>query len=104
MPGWTLTQRSGMLSSRTRFMYFERSMTTASPTACPASDVPPPRGRTGDSRLRGQPDGLLHVVAVFGDHHTERLDLVDAGVGGVEEPGEVIEADLALDRLRELTR
>ena len=77
-------------------------MTTASPTACPASDVPPPRGRTGTPAFAAS--RLLHVVAVFGDHHTERLDLVDAGVGGVEEPGEVIEADLALDRLRELTR
>ena len=46
-PGWTRAQSSSRFTSRTRWNSVERSRTTASPTACPASEVPPPRGSTG---------------------------------------------------------
>ena len=34
----------------------------------------------------------------LGDDHPERLDLVDAGIGGIERARDLVEADLAFDR------
>jgi len=31
-----------------------------------------------------------------GDHHTNRFDLIDTGIGGVEDPCVFVEADLTL--------
>ena len=46
-PGSTVTVRSSTLRSRMRERYLEKSITSAAPTVCPASDEPPPRGRIG---------------------------------------------------------
>ena len=54
------------------------------PIAWPACDVPPPRGVIGTPWRPAMVDGRLDVVARARQHHAERLDLVDAGVGGVE--------------------
>ena len=43
------------------------------------------------------PHRLRHIASVAGDHHPQRLDLVDARVGRVEEPRGPVEADPALD-------
>ena len=43
-----------------------------------------------------------NVLAMPGDHHAQRLDLVDAGVGGIERAGDGVEADLAFDGAFEL--
>ena len=37
------------------------------------------------------------VLASLGNHHAQRPDLVDAGVGGIERAGDCVEADFALD-------
>ena len=46
-PGCTRAHISSRLISSTLRKCTDRSSTTASPTACPASEVPPPRGSTG---------------------------------------------------------
>ena len=51
-PGWTRAQPASALTSTIRFMYLEKSITTARPTACPARLVPPPRGSTGTPARR----------------------------------------------------
>jgi hypothetical protein len=53
--------------------------------------------------LGSQPYGSDHVLLVFGNHHTNRLYLVDAGVGAVESLGVSIEAHFAFDLLLKLT-
>ena len=45
----------------------------------------------------GDLDGAQHVVAVADDHHPGRFDLIDAGVGGVQDATDPVEAHLAVD-------
>ena len=56
----------------------------------------PQRQRT--AKLVAQADGGDDVVAVAGDDDAQRLDLIDAGVGGVEGAGDAIEAHFAGNR------
>ncbi len=46
-PGWTTAVRASGSSDTRAFMCRVRSSTTPTPVACPAIDVPPPRGTTG---------------------------------------------------------
>ena len=73
-------------------------MTTATLQHCPARVVPPPRGREApDTSASG--DGLDHVVQTRGDDDADRHLAVVGGVGRVEGPVAVVEADLALEAL-----
>ena len=55
MPGSTV-QRARLTSrSRMRVRYFEQSTTSASPTVCPACEVPPPRASTLTPSARAMP-------------------------------------------------
>ena len=101
-PGSTRAQRSSGLISRTRFRYFEVSSTRPAPIAWPACDVPPPRGVIGTPCRAAICDGADDVLARPRDDHAERLDLIDAGVGGVERARDAIEAHLAVDRAFEV--
>jgi hypothetical protein len=47
-------------------------------------------------------DGSHHIVSRAGHDDADRLDLVNAGVGGVQRARNAIEPDLALDVLLEL--
>ena len=47
-------------------------------------------------------DDADDVFAILGNHHAQRPDLVDAGVGGIQRAGDGVEADLALDLALEL--
>src|SRR5206468_6830112 len=42
-------------------------------------------------------NGLDDVLARFHDNDTDRLDLIDARVGGVQRAGDRVKADLALE-------
>lgn len=48
-PGWTRAVRASGSMARMRFRYFDVSITTPAPMACPAWEVPPPRGVSGTS-------------------------------------------------------
>ena len=83
MPGLDPGPRSSGFTSSTRFRYFDVSSDSPAPMAWPACDVPPPRGVIGQRcgalrrwRRRGPRE--------CGHDDSQRLDLVDAGVGGVE--------------------
>ena len=56
--------RSGSMDS-TRFMYLQKSITSAAPTVCPASAVPPPRGRTGTPCSAASRRRASHVLRVL---------------------------------------
>ena len=51
-PGCTRARRRPESSSRTRFRYFEKSITTATLQHCPARLVPQPRASTGTPKRR----------------------------------------------------
>ena len=55
--------------------------------------------RDRDAVARGDLDGAYDILARPRDDDPERLDLVDARVGGVERPRDRVEADLARDVL-----
>ena len=38
-----------------------------------------------------------NILPIFGDHYPKRLDLIDAGVGGVERARDRVEAHFAFD-------
>ena len=101
-PGSTRAQRSAALTSRTRFRYFDVSTTSPAPIACPAWDVPPPRIVSGTSMLRADTDDADEIVARPRQDDAERLDLVDARVGGVERARDLVEPDFAFELLLEL--
>ena len=42
-------------------------------------------------------DRCLHIVGIFGNHHSHRLDLVEAGVGAIEHPGSFVKAHFPFD-------
>ena len=42
-------------------------------------------------------DDADDILAILGNHHAQRPDLIDAGVGGIERAGDRVEADFALD-------
>ena len=73
------------------------SMTTASPTVCPARLVPPPRGRTGTLKSRAISIVGENIFMRPRDHNTDRLDFINAGVGAVHQPRSAVEANFALD-------
>jgi hypothetical protein len=58
-------------------MYFEKSSTIEWPTACPASDVPPPRGKTETSSLLASSITALHITLMARYDDANRLDLID---------------------------
>src|SRR5688572_19866903 len=53
------------------------------------------------SKLRADADQTDEIVAGLRQHDAERLDLIDAGVGGVERAGDLVEPDFALELLLE---
>ena len=53
--------------------------------------------RDGAAKLAGDAHDADQVFARFGDHDAEGLDLIDAGVGGIEGAGDGVEADFAFD-------
>ena len=57
--------------------------------------MPPPRIVSGQPMLGAEPDDANQVVARSRQHDAQRLDLVDAGVGGIERAGNAIESHLA---------
>ena len=63
----------------------------------PACEVPPPRMVIGQRKRRQISSARRMSSRCLGDHHAERLDLVDAGVGGIERAGDRVEADFAFD-------
>ena len=67
--------------------YFEKSITSAAPTVCPASDDPPPRGKIGTPWLAASSTAAGRVVGRLRDDDADRLDLVVRGVGRVEHAG-----------------
>lgn len=95
-PGSTRAVRASGSSSTMRFRWRDRSRTSPGPTVCPARLVPAPRGTSGTpcsaARRRG-----LDVVGVPGQDHADRGDRVHARVPGVQVPGVVVEADLAVE-------
>ena len=99
-PGSTRAVRSSGFTSSTRFRYFDVSSTRPAPIDWPACEVPPPRGVIGTPWRAATRDGGFDVVARARQHHAERLDLIDAGVGGVERAGGAVEAHLAGQRVR----
>ena len=54
-------------------------------------------GQHGHAVAVGGLDHGYHVLGVTGQHHAHRLDLVDAGVGGVQQARHLVEAHLACD-------
>ena len=62
-----------------------KSMMTASPTACPARALPPPRGSTGDAILARDLMHGDHIIGVAREGDRQRHDLIIAGVGAVEQ-------------------
>ena len=58
---------------------------------------PPSPHRQGTTVLLAELDGLYDVLLRLDDDDAGRLDLVDAGVGGVERAGDLVETDFALD-------
>src|SRR5438445_240490 len=56
-------------------------------------------GQHRRARAVGDLEDGLDVACVAGDHDAHGFHLVHRGVGGVEEPGVGVEADLALDDL-----
>ena len=83
--------------SRIRLQYLEKSITSAAPTVCPASDEPPPRGKIGTPWLAASSTAPIGVVGRFRDDHADRLDLVVRGVGRVEHARGAVETDFAAD-------
>ena len=67
------------------------------PIAWPACEVPPPRMVMGQRRRRQIVERAENVLAVSRDDDAQRLDLIDAGVGGIERARDGIEADFAFD-------
>ena len=61
-----------------------KSMTTASPTACPARALPPPRGRTGTPNLRADFVHSRHIVRSPRVRDRQGHDLIVAGIRAVE--------------------
>ena len=53
--------------------------------------------RDRDAVLGGDRDGADHRLGGLGNDDAQRLDLVDAGVGGVKRARDRVEADLAVD-------
>ena len=82
--------------------YFDVSSCRPAPIACPACDVPPPRAVIDTPCRARDLDGAHDVLARPRHDDAERLDLIDAGVGGVERARDRVEADLAGDLLFEL--
>ena len=64
--------------------------------------VPPPRAVIGTPRSAAICTAVARSSSVFGDHDAERLDLVVAGVGGIEPARRVVEADLAGQMLAQM--
>ena len=54
----------------------------------------PPTGCDRDSQFCRDLDGHLEIVGGFGEDHSKGLNLVVAGIGGVEPPGRVVESHL----------
>ena len=102
MPGSTCAQRSATFSSRMRLRYFDVSSCRPAPIACPACDVPPPRAVIETPCARGEVDRAEDVLARFRDDDAERIDLVDAGVGGIQGARDRVEPDFAGNLLLEL--
>ena len=59
---------------------------------------PPAPGGDGNTVAPAGADGPDHVLHAAGEHHPLGHDLVDAGVGGVDGPGDPVETDLPLER------
>ena len=72
-PGCTRAHISSRLISSTWRKCTDRSSTTASPTACPASEVPPPRGSTGAPASAATRTASATSAVWRGDHHPERF-------------------------------
>ncbi len=83
-------------------MYLEKSRTIECPTACPASEVPPPRGKTDTPKLVGDLDHRLHIAFMPRHNDADRLDLIDRRVGGIQQPRVAVEAKIAFDPLLKL--
>ena len=80
-----------------RLQYFEKSITSAAPTVCPASEEPPPRGKIGTPWLAASSTAAIDVVGRLRNDHADRLDLVVGGVGRIEHAGGAVETDFAAD-------
>ena len=91
-PGSTRTVRASRSTGPTRRRYRDVSTTSARPIACPHCEVPAPRAAPAPLLPRDRHGGV-DVVERARQHHPDRLDLVDGGVGRVEASGERVEAD-----------
>ena len=65
-------------------MWRVKSMMTASPTACPARALPPPRGKTGTPKFAGDFVDSDYIISMAGKGHRQRHDLIIAGISAVE--------------------
>ena len=98
MPGSTRAQRSATFTSSTRLKYLAVSNWSPAPMACPACEVPPPRAVIGTPCRRAM--SIVRTTSSRGsdDDDPGWLDLIHAGVGGVQGASDSVEAHVALDR------
>ena len=83
-------------------MYLEKSKTMACPTVCPAREVPPPRGNTGDVQTIGDFDHCLDIALMARHHDADRLDLIDRRIRRIQQPRISVEVNVSLDALLQL--
>ncbi len=79
----------------TRFRYFETSMMIAGPMVCPESSSRRREGATGTPSSAAIFTARVEVGGGAREEDAERLDLIEARVGGVEHSPIVVEDDLA---------
>ena len=79
-----------------RFMWREKSSTSARPTVWPARLVPAPRASSGTPRSRETLIAATTSACVAGEHDRQRLDRIHARVASEQMPRVGIAAHLAL--------
>ena len=94
-PGSTRASRARASIDSTWSRYFEQSITTATLTAWPLSEVAPPRASTGTSLARAKAQGLDDVLDAARQHDADRHLTVVRGVGGVRGAHASVEAHFA---------
>ena len=82
-------------SSRIRFMYFEKSKTTATLQHCPARLVPPPRLSTGAPNCRHNAMAADRIVGVARDDDADWHLAIIRAVGRVQGAAAVVEPHFA---------
>ena len=95
-PGSTFTVIASRSTMPMRFKYLEKSITIPAAIVCPERLVAPPLGSTAtpSSAAIATARGTTLVDGPRYHNDAHRVDLVEAGVGGVEPPVPPVEVDL----------